>query len=97
MASPTKTSNPNIRPSVKKLVKPNHGAWRLFLPWLTISPKDAEPGGSPNPKKSKPDRAVTEALRLNGKKVIVATVALGNKCLNIIVWLETPRAFAALI
>ena len=31
-ASPMKTSRLNITPSVKKAVKPSHGAWRLFLP-----------------------------------------------------------------
>ena len=63
---------------------------------MTISPNEAEPGGKPKPKKSNPDNAVTEALRLKGKKVIVATVAFGSKCLNIIVLFETPRALAAL-
>ena len=48
-------------------------------------------------KKSKPDNAVTDTLKLNGKKVIVAIVALGSMCLNIIFVLETPNAFAALI
>ena len=56
-------------PKVKKLVIPNHGACILFLPWFTISPKEAEPGGNPKPKKSKPESAVTEALKLNGRKV----------------------------
>ena len=41
-------------------------------------------------------KTVTAALKLKGKKVIVATVALGNKCLNIILELETPKALAAL-
>ena len=70
IASPTNTSKPNIKPSVKKLVNPNQGACKLFLPWFTISPNEAEPGGKPKPKKSKPDKAVTEALKLKGRKVI---------------------------
>ena len=71
-------------PKVKKLVIPNHGACKLFLPWFTISPKEAEPGGNPKPKKSKPESAVTEALKLNGRKVTVAIVAsftVGGDCL----------------
>ena len=60
-----------MRPRVKKLVIPNHGACKLFLPWFTISPNDADPGGKPKPKKSRPDKVVTDALRLKGKKVIV--------------------------
>ena len=35
--------------------------------------------------------------RLKGKKVMVATMALGNRCLNIMVRLETPSARAAKI
>ena len=37
------------------------------------------------------------ALKLNGRKVTVAIVALGNMCLIIIFVLETPNALAALI
>ena len=95
MASPTKTNKPNINARVKKLVKPSQGACKLFLPWLTISPKEADPGGNPKPKKSNPDKTVTAALKLKGKKVTVATVAFGNKCRNIIVIFDTPKAFAA--
>ena len=95
IASPTNTKRPNIKPRVKKLVNPSHGACKLFLPWFTISPSEAEPGGSPKPKKSKPDNAVTEALKLKGRNVMVATVAFGNKCLSIILKFETPRALAA--
>ena len=97
MASPTNTSNPSIIPNVKKLVIPSHGACKLFLPWFTISPKDADPGGKPKPKKSKPDKAVTDALKLKGRKVTVAIVAFGSICLIIILVFETPNAFAALI
>ena len=82
---------------MKKLVIPSQGACKLFLPWLTISPKDADPGGKPKPKKSRPDNAVTDALKLNGRKVTVAIVALGHICLIIIFVFETPNALAALI
>ena len=57
---------------------------------------EAEPGGNPKPRKSNPDNTVTEALKLKGKNVTVATVALGSKCLNMIVVFDTPNAFAAL-
>ena len=92
-----KTSRPSINPNVKKLVRPSHGACKLLRPWFTISPSDADPGGKPNPKKSKPDNAVTDALKLKGRKVIVATVAFGIMCRKIIFDVLTPRAFAALI
>ena len=35
-----------------KPVKPSHGACRLFLPCLSSSPSDGEPGGRPKPRKS---------------------------------------------
>ena len=96
-ASPVKTSKLSIIANVKKLVRPNQGACKLLRPWLTISPKDADPGGSPNPKKSNPDNTVTDALKLKGKKVTVATVAFGKRWRNIIVVFDTPSARAALI
>ena len=64
---------------------------------MTISPSDADPGGKPNPRKSSPDNAVTDALKLNGRKVIVAIVAFGSMCLSIIFVLDTPNDLAALI
>ena len=57
---------------------PSQGACKLFLPWLTISPSEADPGGRPKPKKSRPESAVTDALKLKGKNVIVAIVAIGS-------------------
>ena len=65
-----------------------------FSPWNIDYLKDRF---NFKPKKSKPDKAVTEALRLKGKKVTVATVAFGIMCLNIIFDVLTPSAFAALI
>ena len=82
---------------VKKLVSPSHGACKLFRAWITISPKEGEPGGSPKPRKSKAVRAVIAPHKLNGKKVMVATVALGSICLNIITAFDTPNALAARI
>ena len=78
-----------------KLVKPSHGAWRLFLPCVTISPSEAEPGGNPNPRKSRPVNKVTAPLRLKGKKVMVATIAFGRTCLYIMTIFETPSPLAA--
>ena len=37
-----------------------------------------------------------EPLRMNGRKVSVATMALGSRCRNMMVALETPSARAAL-
>ena len=82
-------------PSVKKLVMPSHGACRLLRPWVTISPSEGEPGGRPNPRKSRAVRAVTAPLRLNGRKVMVATMAFGKTCRNMMTALDTPSARAA--
>ena len=38
---------------------------------------------------------MTPPVRMNGKKVRVATMALGRICLNMMVWLLAPRARAA--
>ena len=57
---------------------PSHGACRLALPCASNSPSDGEPGGRPKPRKSSEVRVVIEPLRMNGRKVIVATVAFGR-------------------
>ena len=74
---------------------PSHGACKLALPWFRSSPNEAEPGGSPSPRKSSAVRLVMEPLKIKGKNVMVATIAFGKMCLNIILVLETPRARAA--
>ena len=86
----------NIKASTKNPDNPSHGACRLFFPWFNNSPNDGDPGGSPSPKKSSEVRAVTPPVNINGSIVIVATIALGRTCLNIIVMLDTPNARAAL-
>ena len=52
----------------------------MFLPWFSISPKDGEPKGNPNPKKSRDVRVVIELFKIKGTKVRVATMALGKTC-----------------
>src|SRR3954465_11785325 len=79
----------------KKPVKPSQGACTLALPCDNSSPSDGEPGGRPNPRKSSAVSVITEEDTINGRKVMVATMALGNKWRNMMIALETPSARAA--
>jgi hypothetical protein len=80
---------------VKKPVRPSQGACRLALPWARISPREAEPGGRPMPRKSSEVRMVTEPARVNGMKVMVETSALGSTWRYMMVRSVTPSARAA--
>ena len=65
------------------------------MPWASISPSDAEPGGRPKPRKSSDVSVVMEPFRMNGRKVSVATIAFGSTCRNMITLFRTPSARAA--
>src|SRR5712671_7018732 len=67
----------------------------LDLPCESISPSEGEPGGRPKPKKSSAVSVITEEERMNGKNVMVATMALGKRWRNMMVRFETPSARAA--
>src|SRR6185437_9537135 len=77
-ASPTKISRLSIKARTKNAVKPSQGACKLPLPSASNSPSEGEPGGKPNPRKSSEVSVVIEPFRMNGKKVSVATMALGS-------------------
>src|SRR6266481_8623518 len=79
----------------KKPVKPSHGACTLDLPCDSNSPSEGEPGGKPKPRKSSAVSVITEDDTMNGRKVMVATMAFGSRCRNMMVALETPSARAA--
>src|SRR5436309_9128259 len=79
----------------KKPVKPSHGACTLDLACDSISPSEGEPGGRPKPRKSSAVSVITEEERMNGRNVMVATMALGKRCRNIMVRFDTPSARAA--
>ena len=79
----------------KKPVSMSQGACRFALPWARISPSEAEPGGRPMPRKSSAVSVVIEPASTKGRKVIVATVALGRICRYMISTSETPSARAA--
>src|SRR5271154_4383223 len=78
-ASPTKISSDSISATAKKPVRPSHGACTLALPWLSNSPSEGEPGGRPKPRKSSAVSVITDDDKMNGRKVMVATMALGNR------------------
>src|SRR5215470_5081032 len=59
------------------------------------TPSDGEPGGRPKPRKSSAVSVITEEDRMNGKNVMVATMALGKRWRNMMVRFDTPSARAA--
>ena len=67
----------------------------LAFPCESISPSDGEPGGRPKPRKSSAVSVITDEERMNGRNVMVATMALGKRCRNMILGFETPSARAA--
>ena len=94
MPSPIKISKVRIKDNVKKVVRPIHGLWGLFLPCDNSSPNDAVPAGRPKPRKSNEVKIITELLSINGINVKAATMLFGNICFKIILDSFTPIAFA---
>src|SRR5690606_14726131 len=94
-ASPMKTRRLSISASTKKPVSPSQGACRFAFPCASRSPREAEPGGRPKPRKSSAVRVVIEPVRTKGRKVSVATMALGSTCRKMMVASPTPSARAA--
>src|SRR5580700_2672118 len=96
-ASPMKINSDSISATVKKPVRPSHGAWTLALPCDSNSPSEGEPGGRPKPRKSSAVSVITEDDMMNGKNVMVATMAFGKRWRNMMTLLDTPSARAAWI
>ncbi len=81
----------------KKPVRPSHGACTLALPWLSNSPSEGEPGGRPKPRKSSAVSVITEDDRMNGRNVMVATMAFGSRWRKMMTAFDTPSARAAMM
>src|SRR3954471_12972807 len=64
----------------------------LAFAWDSISPSEGDPGGSPKPRKSSAVRVITDEDRMKGRNVMVATIALGRRCRNMMVRFDTPSA-----
>src|SRR3954449_8887326 len=94
-ASPIKIRSDSMIATAKKPVKPSHGAWTLALPCDSNSPSEGEPGGNPKPRKSSAVSVITDEETMKGRNVMVATMALGNRCRNMITAFDTPSARAA--
>src|SRR4051794_32026917 len=92
-----KINNDSMIATEKKPVKPSHGAWTFDLACDSNSPSDGEPGGRPKPRKSSAVKVITEDDTMNGRNVMVATIAFGSRWRNMMVALETPSARAAWI
>src|SRR3984893_12502161 len=94
-ASPMKIKSDSMIATAKKPVKPSQGACTLALACDSNSPSEGEPGGRPNPRKSSAVSVITDDDTMKGRKVMVATIAFGNRWRNMITALETPSARAA--
>src|ERR1700746_1179310 len=94
-ASPMKIRSESMIATEKKPAKPSHGAWILALACDSNSPSEGEPGGKPNPRKSSAVSVITDDDTMKGRKVMVATIAFGNRWRNMMTALETPSARAA--
>src|SRR3954463_8910083 len=90
-----KISRESMKAPVMKPQRPSHGAWMLALPCESSSPSEGEPGGRPNPRKSSAVSVITDDDTINGRNVMVATMAFGSKWRNMIFAFETPSARAA--
>src|ERR1700730_177387 len=91
-----KTSSESMIAMTRKRGGRSHGAAKFDFPCNKSSPSEGDPGGKPNPKKSRAVSVVIELLRTNGRNVKVATVAFGKRGLTMIAPLESPSARAAL-
>src|SRR5690242_21711692 len=87
-----KINSESMMATEKKPAKPSHGAWMLPLACDSNSPSDGEPGGRPKPRKSSAVRVITDGDTMKGRKVMVATIAFGNRWRNMMTALETPSA-----
>src|SRR6202047_2537565 len=96
-ASPMKINSDSMIATAKKPVKPSHGAWTLALPCDSNSPSEGEPGGKPKPRKSSAVSVITDEDTMNGRNVMVANMAFGSRCRNMITALDTPSARAAMM
>src|SRR5664280_1917258 len=96
-ASPMKINSDSMTAIEKNPVRPSHGACTLALPWLSSSPSDGEPGGRPKPRKSSAVSVITDDDRMNGKNVMVATMALGKRWRKMMTAFDTPSARAAMM
>src|SRR5579885_1708053 len=94
-ASPMKIRSESMMAMEKKPVRPSHGACTFALPCESSSPSDGEPGGSPKPRKSSAVSVITEDDKMNGRKVMVATIAFGKRWRKMITAFDTPSARAA--
>src|SRR6266853_1021212 len=94
-ASPMKIRSDSMIATAKNPVKPSQGACTLALACDSSSPSDGEPGGRPKPRNSSAVSVITDDDTMNGRNVMVATMAFGNRWRNMITALETPSARAA--
>src|ERR1700750_1890998 len=96
-ASPMKIRSDSMIATEKKPARPSHGGCTLALACDSTAPRGAEPGGRPKPRKSSAVSVITDDDTMKGRNVMVATIAFGKRCRNMITALETPSARAAMM
>ena len=82
------TSTPKVESEI-------HHASRLFLPWLSSSPRLGVPGGTPRPRKSRLVSAPIAAAISNGISVTTGVRLFGRMWRHMILRLLWPSARAA--
>ena len=90
-----KVSSNRVTTSTPKVDSEIHHASMLFLPWLSSSPSEGVPGGTPRPRKSSEVSARIAPLMRNGKNVTTGVRLLGRMWRQMIWLLLTPSARAA--
>src|SRR3972149_2724276 len=96
-ASPMKINKDNMIAIEKKPRRPSKGACTLDLPCDNSSPSEGEPGGRPKPRKASAVSVITEDDRMNGRNVMVATMAFGSRWRKMMTAFDTPSARAAMM
>src|SRR5262249_11942581 len=96
-ASPMKIRSESMVATVKKPQLPCQGGCIEALPRERTSRREGEHEGRPKPRKTSAVSVITEDERMNGRNVMVATMALGRRSRNMMVRFDTPSARAAWI
>ena len=90
-ASPMKTSSVSITAQDEEAGEAEPGRLQVALALASSSPSEGEPGGRPKPRKSSEVSVVIEPVRMKGRKVSVATMALGRMWRNMIARLRDAQ------
>src|SRR5262249_4984508 len=96
-ASPIIIRSESVKAMLKNPENPSRSACKCAFPYDSRSPREGGAVRSTKPRKSSAVSGMTEDDRMNGRKVMVATIAFGSKWRKMMTMFETPRARAAWI